>query len=211
MERVHKEVYEPDGKWTYGSQPARPSGIKTLTVNGVSDIWPSWFNADKNSGIKKETLSFNKYNHLLASSCTPDAYKIEVEVTKVTDPMTGKDNYTVPEPYDQENSDTCTYVPPEVALSTSGSSIVATVHKGTYSIQGYSLYVNGSEKKGISLGSNGVISGYSLNGTESSIKFSVTDEAGYTATGSLTLTPTKSSSSSDSSSSSSNGTITIDD
>ncbi len=191
MERVHKEVYEPDGKWHSGDQPVKPSGIKTLSVNGQSDIWPSWFNAEKNSGVVKETLTFNKYNHLLASSCTPDAYKIEVEVTKVTDPMTGKDNYKVPEPYDKETEDTCTYIPPEVALSTSGNKIIAVVKKGSSKLSGYSLYINGTEKKGISLGSDGVISGYTLDGSESSIKFSVSDEAGYTATSSLTLTPTK--------------------
>lgn len=191
MERVHKEVYSPDGKWKSGDQPARPAGIKTLTVNGVSDIWPSWFNPEKNSGIVKETLTFNKYNHLLASSCTPSDYKIEIEVTKVTDPMTGKDNYKVPEPYDKETEDTCTYTPPEVAVSTSGNKIIATIKKGSLGIAGYSLYINDTEKKGISLGSDGVISGYTLDGSESSIKFVVTDEAGYTATGSMKLTPTK--------------------
>ena len=191
MERVHKEVYGPDGKWKSGDQPARPAGIKTLTVNGVSDIWPSWFNPEKNSGVVKETLTFNKYNHLLASSCTPSDYKIEIEVTKVTDPMTGKDNYKVPEPYDKETEDTCTYTPPEVAVSTSGNKIIATVKKGSLGIAGYSLYINDTEKKGISLGSDGVISGYTLDGSESSIKFVVTDEAGYTATGSMKLTPTK--------------------
>jgi hypothetical protein len=202
MERVHKEVYGPDGKWQAGDQPARPTGIKNLTVNGVSDIWPSWFNPEKNSGVVKETLAFNKYNHLLAASCTPSAYKIEVEVTKITDPMTGKDNYKVPEPYDKETEDPCTYTPPEVALSTSGSKIVAVVRKGSSDIAGYSLYINGVEKEGVSLGANGAISGYTLDGSESSIKFTVTDKAGYTATGSLTLTPSHSSNASNSSSSS---------
>ena len=105
--------------------------------------------------------------------------------------MTGKDNYKVPEPYDKETEDTCTYTPPEVAVSTSGNKIIATVKKGSLGIAGYSLYINDTEKKGISLGSDGVIGGYTLDGSESSIKFVVTDEAGYTATGSMKLTPTK--------------------
>ena len=107
MEHVHKEVYAADGKWSSGDKITQPTQMKTLTVNGVTDIWPSWFNAEKNSGVTKEVLVFNKYNHLLASSCTADAYKIEVEVTKVTDEFTKKEVYTVPEPYDMENSDTC--------------------------------------------------------------------------------------------------------
>lgn len=208
MERVHKEVYEPDGKWHYGDRPARPAGIQTLTVNGKTDIWPSWFNSNKNSGVAKETLVFNRYNHLLASSCTPEDYKIEVEVTKVTDPMTGNDVFHVPEPYDRETSDTCNYIPPQVALSTSGNSIIATVKRGTNDIAGYTLYVNGVEQSGISLGTDGVISGYKLNGTESSIKFTVSDSSGYVATGDITLTPTTSTnthSSNDSNNGSSNG------
>ena len=190
MGRVHKEVYEPDDRWHPGDQPARPAGIQTLTVNGKTDIWPSWFNAAKNSGVAKEKLTFNRYNHLLAASCTPEEYKIEVEVTKTTDPMTGNDVYSVPEPYDRETSDTCNYTPPSLALSTSGGSIVASITKGTYDINGYTLYVDGVEKSGISLGGNGVISGYTLKGTEKNIKLIITDTAGYTASSEMTLTPT---------------------
>ena len=187
MERVHKEVYEPDGKWKTGEQPTKPSGIKTLTVNGQTDIWPSWFNAEKNSGVMKETLTFNRYNHKLAAECTPEAYKIKVEVTKIIDPVTGKSEYTIPEPYDNETKDNCKYTPPEISLSTSGNRIIATVKKGSEKIAGYTLYINGAEKSGISLGDNGVVNGYTLDGTETSIKFTVTDVSGYSASSSLNL------------------------
>lgn len=191
MERVHKEVYEPDGKWHSGDEPVRPAGIQTLTVNGKTDIWPSWFNAAKNSGVAKETLTFNRYNHLLASNCTSEDYKIAVEVTKVTDPMTGKEVYNVPAPYDKNTNDTCDYTPPQLALSTSGNSIVATIRKGSYGIAGYTLYVDGVEKGAISIGDDGKVHGYTLNGSETSIKLSVSDSAGYVATSEMTLTPTK--------------------
>lgn len=190
MERVHKEVYEPEGKWHYGDEPVKPDGIQTLTVNGQTDIWPSWFNKDKNSGVSKENMTFNRYNHLLAASCTPEAYKIQVEVTKTIDPMTGKDTISVPEPYNKEKKDTCDYTPPSVALSTSGSSIVATVTPGSEKIASYTLYVDGVKKTGISLGASGVVSGYTLTGTESKIKFEATDAAGYTASRELTLSTT---------------------
>ena len=189
MESVHKDVYAADGKWASGDMPAKPAGIQTLTVNGKTDIWPSWYNASKNSGVAKETLVFNRYNHLLASSCTPEDYKIEVEVTKTTDPMTGNEVYSVPEPYDRETSDPCDYIPPQVALSTSGNSIIATVKRGSYDISGYTLYVNGVEQSGISLGGDGKISGYTLKGTETSIKFTVSDTSGYVAGSEITLTP----------------------
>ena len=38
MGRIHSEVYQPDGRWNPGDQPAKPSGIQTLTVNGKTDI-----------------------------------------------------------------------------------------------------------------------------------------------------------------------------
>lgn len=190
MESVHKDVYAADGKWASGDMPVKPAGIQTLTVNGKTDIWPSWYNSSKNSGVAKETLTFNRFNHMLASSCTPEEYKIEVEVTKTTDPMTGNEVYSVPEPYDRETSDPCDYTPPQLALSTSGNNIIATVKRGSYDIAGYTLYVNGVEQSGISMGSDGTISGYTLKGTETSIKFTVTDTAGYVTTGEMTLTPT---------------------
>jgi len=187
MERVHKEVYMPDGRWAPGNQPVRPAGIKTLTVNGKTDIWPSWFDAAKNSGVAKEPLTFNKYNHLLASSCTNEAYKIQVEVTKVTDPLTGKENYDVPAPYDRENTDNCDYVPPQIAVSRSGDKIVASITKGTYPITGYTMYVNGVDKGSFTVGAGGVVNGYTIKNTDTSVRLTISDSAGYFASNELTL------------------------
>ncbi|MBR3143915.1 penicillin-binding protein [Candidatus Saccharibacteria bacterium] len=205
MERVHKEVYEPEGKWHYGDEPIQPAGMQTLTVNGKTDIWPSWFNKDKNSGIAKDTLTFNKYNHLLAAACTPEAYKIQIEVTKVTDPMTGEESINVPEPYNNEVSDTCNYVAPQVSLSKSGNSLSATVKKGSNPISGASLYVDGVEiSNGITVTATGTAKvNYTIKGTESVIRVLVTDTAGYTASSELKLTPTTTPSTDESSSSSS--------
>ena len=192
MERVHKEVYEPEGKWNYGDEPVRPDGIKTLTVNGKTDIWPSWFDAEKNSGIAKETMTFNRYTHALAATCTPEAYKIEIEVTKITDPVTGEDTYDVPEPYNRELTDNCTYTPPQVSLSRSGNSLLATVKKGSYDIAGATLFVDGKEVSGgATVSGNRVTINYSIKGTESSVRVTISDTGGYYATSELTLTPTR--------------------
>ncbi len=192
MERVHKEVYEPDGRWQSGDKPTKPSGIQTLTVNGITDIWPSWYNSSKSSGVKKETLVFNRYNHLLASACTPDEYKIEVEVTKTTDPMTGNAVYNVPSPYNRDVNDTCDYTPPQVSLSTSGSSIIVSARRGTNDIASYTLYINGVEIGGVSLSGDGTVTNYTLKETDTSIKIVVTDASGYSATSEMTRTVTPS-------------------
>ncbi len=183
MERVHKEVYEPDGRWSYGDEPTRPSGIQTLTVNGKTDIWPSWYNS-KTSGVSKETLVFNRYNHLLAAACTPEEYKIEVEVTKTIDPLTGNAVYSVPEPYNREQNDTCDFEPPRVSLSTSDCKLSAKIAKGTYDLASATLYINGVEKGGVSL-SGGAI--YTLTGSETSAKLVIADSSGYSATGEITI------------------------
>lgn len=194
MEGVHKNVYAGEGKWSSGDTPIKPDGIKTLTVNGKTDIWPSWFDATKNSGVAKETLTFNRYNYLLASSCTPEAYKIEIEITKVTDPMTGEEVYNVPEPYNREESDTCDYVPPSVSLVRRGTSntLVATIRQGSTAIVSRKLYVDGVEQADATVSASGLVN-YTITGTESSIKIVVTDASGYSATDEITLTPTASS------------------
>ena len=183
MERVHKEVYEPDGRWHYGDQPARPDGIQTLTVNGRTDIWPSWYNS-KNSGVSKETLTFNRYNHLLAAACTPEDQKIEIEVTKTIDPMTGQAIYSVPEPYNRDQNDTCDYDPPRVSLSVSGCKLIANISRGTSDLSGATLYINGVEKGGVSTGGGTI---YTLDGSETSARLTVSDSAGYTATGEINI------------------------
>lgn len=194
MEGVHKNVYAADGKWQSGDMPVKPAGIQTLTVNGKTDIWPSWYNPSKNSGVAKESLVFNRYNHLLASSCTPEAYKIEVEITKVTDPMTGNEVYNVPEPYNKDVSDTCDYMPPSVSISRSGNQIVAVIKRGTYDIVGHTLYVNGVEIAGTSLNPDGgVVSGYELDDSiNNTVKLKILDASGYEATDEKTFTGTSS-------------------
>lgn len=183
MSRIHHEVYEPAGRWHSGDQPAKPAGIQTLTVNGKTDIWPSWYNA-KNSGVAREKLTFNRYNHLLAAACTPEEYKIEVEVTKTTDPMTGNAVYSVPEPYNRDQNDTCDYEPPRVKLSVSGCKLVANISRGTSDLSGATLYINGVEKGGASL-NGGTI--YTMKGNEKSAKLTVSDSAGYTSSDEISI------------------------
>ncbi len=187
MASVHADVYGPDGRWAPGAQVAQPAGMQQLTVNGKTDIWPSWYNASKNSGVAKETVNFNRYNHLLATDCTAEAYKVGVEVTKVTDPVSGKDTFQAPEPYNYDVTDTCDYAPPSITVSTSGNNIIATVTKGSYDLAGATLYINDVEKGGVTIGPTGIVSGYTLDGTESSIRVTVSDTAGYYATGTLNL------------------------
>ncbi|MDO4759993.1 MAG: transglycosylase domain-containing protein [Candidatus Saccharibacteria bacterium] len=194
-QRAHTEVLANNGKWSEGDQPARPAGIKTLTVNGTTDIWPSWYEADKNSGNKKETLTFNRYNKLLATECTRDDFKIEIGATKFVDPVSKKETWTLDdESYNREEKDTCDYVPPSVTLTNDDKTLIAKISLGSNNISGYTLYVNGQEFGSVSVdNATGVVKGYTLKGTETSVRLTISDTAGYYASSEITLTPSASS------------------
>lgn len=201
MSRAHKEVYQADGRWTPGMQIEQPAGIQRLTVNGRTDIWPSWYNT-KSSGISTEKLTFNKYNHLLASSCTKDEYKIEVDVTKTIDPLTKNTVYNVPEPYDRTQSDPCDYKAPTISLQIVGNTVKAIISKGSndYTVK---VYVDGRERNDITLKSDGTLSNFIPNQKScSEVKVELIDPSGYPPVSSTIACPSTSSSSSGGSSSS---------
>ena len=113
MEPVHTQLYASEGKWTPNQAIPQPAGIQRLTVNGQTDIWPSWYNS-KTSGVTKETLTFNKYTKKLASACTPENQKIQVEATKTIDPITKQEVWNVPDGYNRDEEDDCSYKAPTV-------------------------------------------------------------------------------------------------
>ncbi|MBR5389038.1 transglycosylase domain-containing protein [Candidatus Saccharibacteria bacterium] len=193
MESVHKNVYGPDGKWAYGDQLYQPAGMHTMTVNGVTDIWPSWYN-EKTSGVTKETLQFNRYNHKLAASCTNPDYIESVEITKVTDPMTKKDVYNVPDGYDKENSDDCSYVAPHVGASYSASSKTISVTATGSEVLNGGTYVlttaAGAEVARGKVGSSTSFTpNYTAKGTEGTITVTVTDKWGFSDSSMVTIPP----------------------
>ena len=185
MRRVHPEVYEPDGKWTSGSSPTRPAGIQTLTVNKITDIWPSWYN-EKTSGVTKETLQFNKYTKVLASTCTKASDIVAIEVTKTIDPMTNNEIWSVPDGYDREASDDCSYTAPTVSIRRSGDYVQITVSGSnvigaTYTVSSAAGPVNQGTIRAATF-----LDDYRISGDEATIVVTVND--GYTSVASNTLT-----------------------
>lgn len=141
---VHTELYASEGKWTANQAIAQPAGIQRLTVNGQTDIWPSWYNSTT-SGVTKTTLTFNKYTKKLASSCTPESQKITVEATKTTDPITKTEVWSVPDGYDRENSDDCSYKEPTVgSLYSSDGGLKAVLTLGSSNSVSWTLTEDGA-------------------------------------------------------------------
>lgn len=187
MEAVHKNLYQEEGKWAPGDQPARPSGIQELTVAGKTDIWPSWYNADK-SGIKKEKVAFNSENHLKATDCTPSYLLTEVEVSIITDPISGTETTYVESPYNYKESDTCTnstgsdiinIIPDDPAKPIS---LQITFNPGSLELDYYAIEVDGEAKQNGALTSSILNRGITLPllGTEKNVKVTVTYDDGRT-------------------------------
>ena len=186
MQAVHPNVYAKQGKWSSGDQPSQPAGIHKETVNGKSDIWPSWYNS-KTSGVEKVTLVFNKFTYTLASDCTLESAKISIEATKTVDPITKNEVWYVPDPYNREVSDSCSYVAPTVALSRDGDKLKVTITPGSVNLASYSLTVDGVLKESGVIPTNVFNMNYTVLGTETSASVTITDAAGVSASASLTF------------------------
>lgn len=183
MANVHRNLYAKEGKWKSGDKPARPAGIQELTVNGKTDIWPSWYKKD--SGVIKETVQFNKDNKKRAADCTPDNLRVEVELTKTVDPISGTETWHVPDGYNNDEVDTCEVIlTPVIGISTKneGKQLLVTITKGTYDLANYKIIIDGITTKTDQVTSQVLAGGITLalDGTEKDVQVEVTDVYGTT-------------------------------
>lgn len=155
MENVHKQIYEKDGRWKTNETWTQPEGLKRISVNGQTDYWPSWYNS-KTSGEKKETLKFNSATKKLARDCTPESLVESIDVTVMTDPVSGTKVYSdIPEGYDEKEEDSCTYQVPTVVIPASTGSLDSSRNyrfsfstlKGSGTLNKYTIYLNGTQAK----------------------------------------------------------------
>lgn len=190
IERVHEEVYGADGKWHSGDKIAEPAGMQHMTVNGKTDVWPSWYNKTKSSGITNETMTFDSISKKKATDCTPAETRIDVTVSKIIDPMTKKETFYAGG-YDTENEDdvhSCSDAKPKVNsinVKQEGAvwKITANISNGRYYLQSYTISVNGSAAKSGEISSSGEVS-YETSEEPTNVSVRVTDTAGYSATSS---------------------------
>lgn len=150
MGRVHRDLLTSDGTYKLGDWFSKPSGIQTLKVNGRTDIWPSWYSKPKDSDGTK--MTFDKLSMKKATSCTPEAAKVEVLVQTITDPITDKKTYSAADGYDANSEDDrhkCEDTKPFVTISATqiGTSnkytVTATVNKGTFDLSSITVTSDG--------------------------------------------------------------------
>lgn len=187
MEYAHKEIYAKEGKWdpaNGGTWYEQPQGIQRIG----GELYPSWYN--KNQGKSNAKLTFDKVSKKKATDCTPEAARIEVDVTKFNDPITKKDVYLASDGYDASKDDDvhkCDDVKPSVGtISVSNNKkINVSVVAGSHSLQQLEIRVDGSIVATLPVSSSGTYStnyDFKKNGSQT-ITATLTDAAYYSASG----------------------------
>lgn len=195
MSDAHKNVLVPNGKYKLGDWFTKPSGIQTQTVNGQTDIWPSWYVKPKDAGGVK--MTFDQVSKKKATTCTPEAAKVEHTVQVLTDPITDKKTYSAPDGYDPNADDSahkCEDVKPFVSVTTAPAGtgkykITATVNQGTFGLQTLTITADGQQVTSQPISSAGSVvveHTFSSSGSKT-IMATITDQGFYSASDTKTL------------------------
>ncbi len=142
MGPLHTEIYAKEGTWKAGDWFTQPSGIQRLTVNGRTDIFPSWFN--KNQANSSTKVTFDSISKKKATDCTPERAKTVQEVSQFTDPVTRRQALLAPSGFDATKDDdihNCSDIKPFVSIidiketSKGTYQITASVNQGTHPLE----------------------------------------------------------------------------
>ncbi len=152
MAPIHTEIFAKEGTWKTGDWFTTPAGIQTIK----GELFPSWFN--QKQAQSNSTMAFDKVSRKKATSCTPEAAKVNVNVTTVLDPVTKKNNVLADGGYDASADDdvhVCGDVPPQVTVpATSTGKVHVDVTQGKNPIQSVSVAItNGPSTSGTAAGS----------------------------------------------------------
>ncbi len=194
---AHTEIFAKDGSWKANDWFLKPSGLQTLTVNGKTDLFPSWYKKPTNADGEK--IVFDKVSKKRATDCTPAAAKIELQVPVFEDPVTKKKVYTAPDGYDTEGNDDlhkCDDIHPFASVTVTGAPsknvvINATVNQGTFPLSSASVAVDGQVISTQPVSSSGALTPVPYTFTTSgshTVTVTVTDTGMYDGTASTTKT-----------------------
>ncbi|MCL2451889.1 hypothetical protein FWD20_03430, partial [Candidatus Saccharibacteria bacterium] len=198
MEPTFNDVFKPDGTWKPNDWFTKPAGIQSLSINGRTDLYPSWYNKNQ----KKTTtvkMKFDKVSKKKANACTPPGAIEELDVIKMIDPLTKQVIYTPPDGYDAEReddvhrcgTDQSPFVSDVMSLATGESGryyIITHVRAGTHTVSNVTISFNGQSFNASQYADGGwriIVDG--LPGSYT-VNVSVTDSAYYTAEGSDSIT-----------------------
>ena len=161
MTYAHQEIYAKEGKWKQGDWFAEPEGLQKIG----KELFPSWYN--KNAAQKFTKAVFDKVSKKRATDCTPEAARIEISVTKTTDPVTKKEIIVANDGYDGSKEDDvhkCDDAKPSVGgvsvSCTNGRTceITASVQQGKNPLTSVQFKVNGNVVTNTGAGGTGSVS-----------------------------------------------------
>ena len=175
-------TYVNEGKAKYSDWFTAPSGIQTIK----GELYPSYYN--KSAGVTNMTMTFDKVSKKKATDLTPVGARIDIGVSKRTDPITKQPVIIAPDGYDP-NSDDDTHLAgdlkPDVGVHAGSHSITYSPTRGRYSLYSVTLSQNGTDIKTYPVSSDGtfsVPSGDLSLYSNGQVTATVTDTAFYTAT-----------------------------
>ena len=187
MAQVTK-LYVDQSKATYADWFTAPSGIQKVG----KEVYPSYWN--KNAGITNAKMIFDKVSKKKSTDCTPAAARIEIGVSKSTDPVTKKEVVTAPDGYDATADDdvhACGDTPPSVSVTQVGSGLKVSYNHGKFQLQTIEVTQGGTVIASKQVTSDGT---WNLSASELSsaatgtVTATVTDTSYYQATGSVSYT-----------------------
>lgn len=188
MRDAHIDIFQKDGSWKSGDWFTQPEGVQRLTINGRSDLYPSWFSRSRAPSLSGEEMVFDRVSKKKATECTPESAKVTINVSSTTDPVTKKKTYILTDGYDPNATDDlhkCNDTPPFITnIDYVNGSFIINVTQGTHALQNVEVKVGDSVVGTATLSASGIATiSYSGNG-----KRSVTATANDTALyqGSLT-------------------------
>jgi hypothetical protein len=158
--KAHRDIFSKDGSWHEGDWFTRPGGVQNVTVNGKSDIYPSWYTKPANAEGTK--VQFDSVTKKKATSCTPERAKVELTVQVFEDPVSKNKTYTSPDGYDANAEDDlhkCDDIKPFVSVSKQkvggNYKITASVSQGTHALSSVDIAVDGQVVSSQSVGAAG--------------------------------------------------------
>lgn len=174
-----------------------PTGIQKIG----NEVAPSYYN--KSQATTSSMMTFDKVSKKVATNCTPEGARVQLAVTKITDPATKKAVLTAPDGYDANSQDdvhNCSDAKPSIGSITPNPSgggaynISVTVAAGANPLQSLAIQANGQTVSTINISGSGTYSAsYTPSGNSPvNITATATDQEYYTASSSITFTPSSS-------------------